>query len=120
MPLLAYVLVKMKPGTSKEIVNSRAITGVQMAHSVMGRYDAVLVIKADDYQSLAKTIYNVIERHPNVVSTETLLSLFYLPKEGVERPLSVTSFHCPSCHNLVEVDEIFCHFCGLIFSETKR
>ena len=50
MAVLAYVLVKMKPGTSKEIVGSRLIRGVLMAHSVLGRCDAVLVIKADDIE----------------------------------------------------------------------
>ncbi|MGA2783502.1 MAG: Lrp/AsnC ligand binding domain-containing protein [Candidatus Bathyarchaeia archaeon] len=115
MVVLAYVLVKMKPSTSKEIVASRLIRGVLMAHSVLGRYDAVLVIKADDVQSLNKIIYDVIEKHPNVVATETLLSLFYPPKEephNVERPPSVISYHCPSCRNLIEAGSTFCHFCG--------
>jgi DNA-binding Lrp family transcriptional regulator len=76
MTVVAYVLVKMKPGTSKEIVGSRLIRGVQMANSVLGGYDAVLVVKADDLQHLSRIIYDVIEKHPNVVATETLLGLF--------------------------------------------
>ena len=121
MAVLAYVLVKMKPGTSKEIVGSRLIRGVQMAHSVLGGYDAVLLVKANDLQSLSKIIYDVIEKNPNVVATETLLTLFYPPKEEkrqkIEKPPSVISFHCPSCHNLVEVGSAFCHFCGFKFEE---
>lgn len=116
MPVLAHVLVKMKPGTSKEIVGSRLIRGVQMAHSVLGRYDAVVVVKADNLQALTKTIYDVIEKHPNVVATETLLALFYPPREQekkkVEKQPSVISYYCPSCHNLVEAGSKFCHFCG--------
>ncbi|MBI2126165.1 MAG: Lrp/AsnC ligand binding domain-containing protein [Thaumarchaeota archaeon] len=121
MVVLAYVLVKMKPGTSKEMVGSRLIKGVQMAHSVLGRYDAVLVIKADDLKGLSKIIYDLIEKHPNVVGTETLLALFYPAKEEkppkIERPPSVISHHCPSCHNLVEVGAPFCHFCGFRFEK---
>jgi DNA-binding Lrp family transcriptional regulator len=121
MPALAYVLVKMKPGTSKEIVASRLIKGVQMAHSVLGQYDAVLVIKADDVKGLSKIIYDLIEKHPNVIATETLLALFYPPKEEkptkVEREPSMISFHCPSCHNLNEVGALFCSFCGFRFEK---
>ena len=120
MPALAYVLVKTKPGTSKEIVSSRLIRGVQMAHSVVGRYDAVLAVKADDLEALSKIIYEVIERHPDIVSTETLLALFYPPKEEKtkmgERP-RVISFHCPSCNDLVEVGAPFCNFCGFKFEK---
>jgi DNA-binding Lrp family transcriptional regulator len=121
MAVVAYVLVKMKPGTSKEIVGSRLIRGVQMAHSVLGGYDAVLVVKADDLQHLSKIIYDVIEKHPNVVATETLLALFYPPpeekREKVEKAPSVISYHCPSCHNLVEVGASSCHFCGFKFEK---
>ncbi len=121
MAVLAYILVKVKPGTSKTMVGSRLIRGVQMAHSVVGRYDAVLVVKADDLQGLSKIIYNVIEKHPNVVATETLLALFYPPKEEkhpkVEKTPSVISHYCPSCHNLVEAGAPFCHFCGFKFDK---
>jgi len=120
-PVLAYVLVKTKPGTSKDMVASRVIRGVQIAHNVLGRYDAVLVVKADDLQGLSKIIYDIIEKHPNVLRTETQLALFYPPKEEkrpkIERPPSVISFHCPSCNSLVEVGESFCHFCGYKFEK---
>ncbi len=118
MPVLAYVLVKTKPGTSKEIVGSRVIRGVKMVHNVVGQYDAVLVISAANLEALSKTIYDVVERHPNVVHTETLLSVFYPPKAEkpikVEEPPHIISFHCPNCHSLIEVGSLFCHFCGFI------
>jgi DNA-binding Lrp family transcriptional regulator len=121
MAVLAYVLVKMKPGTSKEIVGSRLIRGVQMAHSVLGDYDAVLVVKADDLQHLSRIIYDVLEKHPNVIDTRTLLALFYPPKEEkherAAKPPSVISYHCPSCNNLIEVGSAFCHFCGFKFEK---
>lgn len=71
----AFVVVTMKPGTSEEIVGSRRIKGVKMANSVLGRFDAVVVIEAQSLQQLRKIIYEMIEQHPNVVHTETLLSI---------------------------------------------
>jgi len=66
----------MRPGTSEEIVQSRKIKGVVMASSVLGRFDAVAVIEANSSEELSKIIYEMIEQHPNVVHTETLLSMF--------------------------------------------
>jgi len=73
----AFVMVTMKPGTSEEIVRSRRIKGVKMANSVFGRFDAVVVVEAESLHHLRKIIYEMIEQHPNVVHTETLISIFY-------------------------------------------
>ncbi|MCS7113470.1 MAG: Lrp/AsnC ligand binding domain-containing protein [Nitrososphaerota archaeon] len=74
-PIRAFVLVTTKPGTSEDIVSSRKIKGVKLANSVFGRYDAVIVIEAESLEELKKIIYEVIEQHPNVIRTETLISL---------------------------------------------
>ena len=66
----------MRPGTSEEIVTSRKIKGVMMANSVLGRFDAIAVIEADSSEELTKIIYEMIEQHPSVVHTETMLSMF--------------------------------------------
>jgi len=73
----AFVMVTMKPGTSEEIVRSRRIKGVTMANSVLGRFDAVVVIEAESLQHLRKIIYEMVEQHPNVAHTETLVSIFH-------------------------------------------
>jgi len=73
----AFVMVTMKPGTSEEIVRSRRIRGIKIANSVLGRFDAVVVIEAESLQHLRKIIYEMIEQHPNVVHTETLISIFH-------------------------------------------
>jgi DNA-binding Lrp family transcriptional regulator len=123
MPLMAYVLVRTKPGTSHEIIASRKIRGVKMANSVFGRYDAVLVISAKDMDELSETIYNVVEKHPNVEHTECLVSIPYPPEEkpapAPER-YNVISFFCPSCNNLNEQGALFCHFCGFEFKRKTR
>ncbi|MEJ2127155.1 MAG: hypothetical protein P8X87_07665 [Candidatus Bathyarchaeota archaeon] len=72
----AFVLIKMRPGTSEEIVQSRKIKGVKIANSVLGRFDAVAIIEADTSDELAKIIYEMIEKNDNVLHTETLLSMF--------------------------------------------
>ncbi len=69
-------MVTMKPGTSEEIVKSRRIKGVTMANSVLGRFDAVVVIEAHSLEELRKITYEMIEQHPNVLHTETLISIF--------------------------------------------
>jgi len=75
----AFVMVTMKPGTSEEIVRSRRIKGVKMANSVFGRFDAVVVVEAKSLEELRRIIYEMVEQHPNVVHTETLISLFHPP-----------------------------------------
>jgi len=120
MPVLGYVLVRTAPGTSAELVGSRRIRGVKMANSVFGRFDAVLVISAKNLDEFSKVVYEVVERHPNVVHTETLLAIPYPdPREPTVAPpgtaSSIISFHCPSCHSLVERGSPFCSFCGLQF-----
>jgi len=49
---------------------------VTMANSVLGRFDAIAIIEADNSEQLTKIIYEMIEAHPSVVRTETLLSMF--------------------------------------------
>ncbi|MBS7647936.1 MAG: Lrp/AsnC ligand binding domain-containing protein [Candidatus Bathyarchaeia archaeon] len=80
--LRAFVMVTMKPGTSEEIVRSRRIKGVKMANSVLGRFDAVIVIEAESLEELKKIIYEMVEQHPNVVHTETLISIFHPPQNA--------------------------------------
>ena len=70
-------MVTVKPGTSEEIVGSRKIRGVKMANSVLGRFDAVVVVEAESLEELRKIIYEMVEQHPNVIHTETLISIFH-------------------------------------------
>ncbi len=120
MPVLAYVLVKTKPGTSHELIASRKITNVRMADSVFGKYDAVLVIEADDMEDLSNRVYDVVEKHPNVEHTEVLVSIPWSPPEEEtppsERDVHFT-FNCPSCNTLNEQGATYCHFCGFVFQQ---
>ncbi len=73
--LRAFVLVTGKPGTAGDIVRSRRVKGVKMANSVLGRFDAVVVVEAESLEELRKMIYEMVEQLPNVVHTETLISI---------------------------------------------
>ena len=75
--LRAFVMVTVKPGTSEDIVQSRKIKGVKMANSVLGSVDAVVVIEVDTLEELRRIIYEMVEQHPNVIHTETMISIFH-------------------------------------------
>jgi len=79
----AYVLLTTKPGTSEEVLRAlkgaREIEGVLMADSIFGHYDAIIVIEVPNLRILAETIYQVVEKVPNVVHTETAIALFEEP-----------------------------------------
>ncbi len=75
-------MVTVKPGTSEEIVGSRKIKGVKMANSVMGRFDAVVVVEAGSLDELNRIIYEMVEQHPNVIHTETMISIFHPSPPG--------------------------------------
>jgi DNA-binding Lrp family transcriptional regulator len=70
-------MITVKPGTSEEIVRSRRIKGVKIANSVLGRFDAIVVIEAESIEELRKIIYEMVEKHPNVTHTETMISIFH-------------------------------------------
>ncbi|MEM3383434.1 MAG: Lrp/AsnC ligand binding domain-containing protein [Nitrososphaerales archaeon] len=80
MTIRAFVLVTTKPGTSEDIVRARTIRGVKIANSVFGRFDAVIMVEAKDMNELSRIVYEMIEKMPNIISTETLISLFYPPE----------------------------------------
>ncbi len=74
----AYILIETKPGASEEVV--KAIKGrvkdVLHADSVYGRYDVIVVIEALDLERLNEIVYKVVEKDPNIVHTETSITLF--------------------------------------------
>ena len=48
-----------------------------MANSVLGRFDAVVVVEAESLEELREIIYEMVEQHPNVIHTETMISIFH-------------------------------------------
>ncbi len=74
----AYLLIETKPGTSEKVVEAikSRVKGVLHADSVYGRYDAIVVIEAPSIEKLNEIVYNIIGKDPNIIHTETSLTLF--------------------------------------------
>jgi DNA-binding Lrp family transcriptional regulator len=48
---------------------------VVQADTIYGRYDAIVVIETTAIDNINKIVYKVIEKDPNIVHTETSLTL---------------------------------------------
>ena len=74
----AYILIKTKPGTSDEVVKAikSRVENVLQADSVYGRHDVIVVIEAPDLEKLNDIVYSVVGKNPNIVHTETSITLF--------------------------------------------
>jgi len=74
----AYIMIETKPGTSDEVVKAikNRVKQVLHADSVYGRYDAIVVIEAPNLEKINEIVYKVVERDPNIVHTETSITLF--------------------------------------------
>lgn len=74
----AYVLIRTKPGTSEEVVKAikSRVKNVLHADSVYGRHDVIVVIEAPNLEKLNEVVYKVVEKDPNIVHTETSITLF--------------------------------------------
>jgi len=74
----AYILIETKPGTSEEVIKAikSRVKNVLQADSVYGRYDAIVVIEAPNLEKINEIIYKVVEKDPNIVHTETSITMF--------------------------------------------
>jgi DNA-binding Lrp family transcriptional regulator len=73
-----YVLLKTKPGTSEEVIKSlreKLLKSVVAADSVFGSFDVILVIEARNVEEFGNMLYQVIEKNPNTIRTETCVVL---------------------------------------------
>jgi len=73
-----YVLLKTKPGTSEEVIRSlreKLQKSVVTSDSVFGSWDVILVIEAKDLEEFGEVLYQVIEKNPNTIRTETCVVL---------------------------------------------
>lgn len=123
MPVTAYVLIKTKPGTSHQLLASRKITGVKMADSVFGKYDAVLVLEAEGMEDLASKIYDVVEKHSMIEHTEVLVSIPWNPPEEKLSPPEkdmTAYFDCPSCNSPNRRGATYCSSCGFVFLKPSK
>jgi DNA-binding Lrp family transcriptional regulator len=73
----AYILIQTKPGTSEEVVKRirKNVKEVVQADTIYGRYDAIVMIETANIDNINQLVYKVIEKDPNIIHTETSLTL---------------------------------------------
>lgn len=73
----AYILIQTKPGTSEEVVSSirKRVNEVNSVDSVYGRFDAIVIVEAPDIERINEIVYKVVGKDPNIVHTETSITL---------------------------------------------
>lgn len=73
----AYVFISTRPGTSLDVVKriKSKVKEVVQADAIYGRFDAIVILETPDFETLHNVLYNIIERDPDVVHTETSLAL---------------------------------------------
>jgi DNA-binding Lrp family transcriptional regulator len=75
--LRAYIFIETKPGTSLDVVKriKNTVKEVVQADAIYGRFDAIVIIEAPSLESINEILYKVIEKDPNIIHTETSLTL---------------------------------------------
>ncbi|MEM2901454.1 MAG: Lrp/AsnC ligand binding domain-containing protein [Candidatus Bathyarchaeia archaeon] len=73
----AYILIQTRPGTSEKVVEAirKRVKEAVSVDSVYGRFDAIVVVEAPDLEKINEIVYKVIGKDPNIIHTETSLTL---------------------------------------------
>jgi DNA-binding Lrp family transcriptional regulator len=60
---IGYILFNLKPAMKKNFLqNIKKVRGVKEAHIVLGNWDAIAEIEAEDVQSLERIYFNEIDK----------------------------------------------------------
>ena len=72
----AYVLVVANPGATKQVYSAlQQVKGVVECHEVMGPYDIVVEIEAEDLADIPQILGDKIRTIPGIESTTSLVTL---------------------------------------------
>ena len=72
MATRAYILIKVKAGKTKDVVQSlKRIPGVEQAHSCFGRPDIIVFISVQDERSLSDVVITKSHSVDGVEETDT-------------------------------------------------
>jgi DNA-binding Lrp family transcriptional regulator len=75
---IAYVLIKTSPGYERDVFYKlRNVTGICEAHPVIGRYNIIAKIKAEDYENLGYVVVDKINHLEHISSTEVLAATLF-------------------------------------------
>jgi DNA-binding Lrp family transcriptional regulator len=76
MAVKAYIFIVTRPGTSIEVAKDVSkIKGVYSADPIYGRFDVIATVEVESPEALSKLVYEVIEKVPNILRTETSIVL---------------------------------------------
>lgn len=72
----AYILIDIRTGEIQEVVRQiRRVAGVLQATMVLGPYDAVAEVEAEDVKSIGRILAAEIQPIPGVLDTLTCLAV---------------------------------------------
>ena len=72
----AYVLINVRPGEIKQVVNTlHRLEGVLEAYMTFGPYDIVATLQALDINHLGSLLSNDIQPIPGIIETLTCLAI---------------------------------------------
>jgi DNA-binding Lrp family transcriptional regulator len=75
MAIKAYVLIVTDPGNTKSVLEEiQGMQGIEAAHEVMGPYDIVVEISADNLQEIPRILGDRIRPIEGVQSTTSLVT----------------------------------------------
>ncbi len=70
MPVTAYILTTVKPGTVNQVLDRiRDLPGVDSAHLVTGPYDIIALIRADDLEALRQLLIDRVLQLEDIEKT---------------------------------------------------
>jgi DNA-binding Lrp family transcriptional regulator len=74
-PIKAYVLIVTDPGKTKHVLDQiDGLQGIEAVHEVMGPYDIVVEISADNLQDIPRVLGDGIRPIEGVQSTTSLVT----------------------------------------------
>jgi|PlaIllAssembly_1097288.scaffolds.fasta_scaffold3991148_2 DNA-binding Lrp family transcriptional regulator len=72
MPIAAYILIDVTPGTSDQVAKELLkISGVKSAHRVTGPHDIIAFVETPDMSMLGRILSSRIHAIPGILRTET-------------------------------------------------
>ena len=72
MPIQAYVLIRTRPGTARNVAEAIAkIAGCRSVCTVTGRFDVIALLEAEDLKALSDLILQKVHTINGVKRTET-------------------------------------------------
>ena len=67
---VGYVVFNLKPGAKKDcILRARKIKAVKDVRIVLGNWDAIAVIQAENVEEMERTYFNEIDKIPDIVDS---------------------------------------------------